>query len=1489
MKKVLLVLTTFLLFFQLHAQSIAWEETTLSKSNIKGKQYIFPEVFRTYKIDYQNLKNILDTAPLFDLNGNIYTSKTSIQTPLPNGDFELFKLVESPVYEDELIEQYPGIKTFLAYAPNHPEWYARFDITPLGFHAIILGTKSGTIYIDPVTHLGQDLDYYLVYNKKDFRSDKIFECGVTNEINTLTNNNDITASRFGNCQLRTYRLALAATGEYTQFHGGTVANALAAQVTSINRVNAVYERDMSIHLNLIANNGNIIYTNSGTDPYTNNDGYTMLAENQSNIDAVIGSANYDIGHVFSTGGGGIASLESPCNNSTKARGVTGSPSPVNDPFDIDYVCHEMGHQFGGNHTFNGTNGSCGGGNRNLATAFEPGSGTTIQAYAGICTGQNVQSNSDDYFHGISMEEIGDFITSTSHTCPTTTTLSNNGPTVSYPSTSITIPANTPFALTAIASDIDGDILTYCWEQMNNENSTQPPVASATGGPNFRSFSPSTSPTRYFPNMADIIAGNSPTWEVLPSITRTLDFRVVVRDNATGGGCNDHTDISVQVSNSAGPFIVNSPNSTGISWSGNTNETVTWDVANTASAPVSCSDVNILISYDGGLTFPDTLAENVSNDGSHNVIVPNIATTEAYIMVQCANGTFFDVSDNSFTIIPVSNDFTLNTTSSNLTLCPNQNAIYNIEINKVGVFNTSVSLNTTGLPSGVSASFSNNNSTPLFNSILTITNTSTLSAGTYTFSLTATGSTGTKTENLSFTIEDSLNGNLSLTSPSNNATGVSNPTDFTWSAINGANYAITIASDINLSNIVEYTNNLNSNSYTSNSLNANSTYYWQIIAYNNCDTITSVVNTFTTENCIEYQSTDIPIVISSTGTPTITSDIVISGTTGAIADINVVNLTGTHSWISDLTFTLTSPSGTEITLLEEICYNQDDFNINFDDAATNNNYPCPPNDGGTYIPETALSAFNNETANGTWILTIEDAANYDGGNLSSWGLNICLNPPPCSNSFSTQYLAPACDSVFANNTWYYQNSSYNDTLVGQATSGCDSIITYYITVINSSPTTVINNTSCNPNDVGSVTNTYTNNVGCDSIVTINTSLISGGNSYTSITACDSVLINAVWYYNSINFSDTLSNSSSNGCDSIVNYQITIHHSTMSSTTISTCNSATVNGNVYTSSQTIVDTFNTVNGCDSIHTTYLTINYNSPPTNLQETTCNNNNIGTSTTTYTNVNGCDSVVTITTTLDSYSSSNIYLPAACDSIYVASHWFYNSTSFNDTLIGQANGGCDSIITYNLTVNNSVNTTETLSDCDSVLFNNVWYTSSHQFNFPFTSSYNCDSTHTVNIYVGNNIDTTVIQNNNTLTAQQNGAQYQWLDCDNNFAPILGADSQTYVATNNGNYAVQINYNGCTYTSTTCYNINSIGIKDNALSEYIHLYPNPTNGQFTIELSSLIENLNVKIYSVDGKIISQHQIKNQLLIPLSIDASTGVYFVELTSASSNAIIKVIKK
>jgi len=575
-----------------------------------------------------------------------------LHLPHPSGDWVWAQLTAYAVLSDARKQAALGISTWYGYLEGDGGAVVRADQTPQGFHLQVL-SPNGDWYIDPL--LPNHSDWHVSYFKSDLPNPHAFECGLK-EKETLVDDpvfSPLSTNPNGG-SLRTYRLALAATAEYTNYHGGPV-GALAAMVTAMNRVNGIYERELAVRMVLIPNTDLLIYTSSVTDPYTNNDGFTMLGENQSNINAVIGAANYDIGHVFSTGGGGIASLASVCTNS-KAQGVTGLNNPIGDPFYVDYVAHEIGHQFNGSHTFNSSLGSCSG-NRSSQNAYEPGSGSTIMAYAGICEADNVSNNSDDYFHVRSYQTMLTFLQGTGGNCAASSPTGNTPPTVNGQQSPQTFfPIGTPFKLTAAGSDVDGDALTYCWEQYNRAGSISLANNPTTGTPPlFVSLPPTTNPTRWFPRLSFVVNNANSVLEKLPTYTRAMTFRVTVRDNKPNGGGVSYTQVSYDATVQAGPFLVNSPNTNQVQWATDSLVSIGWDVANTNQTPVNCSQVNILLSTDGGYTYPYTLMAGTPNDGNETLVLPffpnePMIISQARVMVESVGNIFYDISNADFSIL-----------------------------------------------------------------------------------------------------------------------------------------------------------------------------------------------------------------------------------------------------------------------------------------------------------------------------------------------------------------------------------------------------------------------------------------------------------------------------------------------------------------------------------------------------------------------------------------------------------------------------------------------------------------------------------------------------------------------------------------------------------------------------------------------------------------------------------------------------------------------
>lgn len=619
------------------------DETSFAAS--PGERAIAPKAYRLLELQRPALDGVLSRAPM-EGTAAARTAKLALWLPMPDGNCESFEIEESPIMEPALQARFPDIRTYRGQGIEDPTATVRFDVTPAGFHAMVL-SQVGTWYIDPLQR--GDVDHYMSYAKSALTPRPGWRCDVTD-----TAEHGITGLAHGPLAtnpngptLRTYRLALACTGEYAAKFGGTVNAAFAAMTTSMNRVNGIYEKEVGIHMNFVASEMSLVYTNPATDPYTDNtNSFALVTDNQANIDSTIGNGNYDIGHVFSTAGGGLAGVGVVCRSGLKAQGETGTSNPTGDGFDVDYVAHEMGHQFGGDHTFNGTTGACGGGNRAAAQAYEPGSGSTIMAYAGICGAEDLQPHSDDYFHVTSYDQIIAYThVGSGSSCSANTNTGNSAPTVSAGS-NFTIPKSTPFALTATGSDPNGDTLTFTWEEFDL-GTAAPPNTDDGSRPIFRSFKGTTSPSRTFPKLSDILTNAQTFGESLPTATRSMTFRVTARDNKAAGGGVDYASMTLNVT-SSGPFTVTAP----LAFAtivGGSSQTVSWNVAGTSGAPVSCANVSIFLSTDAGNTFPTTLSASTANNGAAVVTIPNTPTTTARVKVSCVGNVFFNVNPGNFTI------------------------------------------------------------------------------------------------------------------------------------------------------------------------------------------------------------------------------------------------------------------------------------------------------------------------------------------------------------------------------------------------------------------------------------------------------------------------------------------------------------------------------------------------------------------------------------------------------------------------------------------------------------------------------------------------------------------------------------------------------------------------------------------------------------------------------------------------------------------------
>jgi hypothetical protein len=658
MKQIFTSLLCTILTINAFAFAGTWQQLDKAQLPADGIQQLHPAQYTALQLNDAYTKPLL-----FGLTENPAEAK-QMELPLPDGSMKIFRVWSAPVMEPELAAKYPMIKTFSAVAMGNSGMVAKLDYTVFGFHAMIRD-GAHTYFIMPYSKMNDG--YYICFDKKDMPigANEGMHCDVADakesELGKAQMNltgTGIPLLQVNGATKRVYRLALSCTGEYAKAVDGatpTKPGVLSAMTTTMNMVNLVYETELGIHMDLVGNNDQIIYLDQLTDPFTgNNSGPTLQTENQTVVTNVIGALNYDIGHAFSTGGGGIADLSSACSNSVKARGVTGQPNPTGNVYAIDFVAHEMGHQVGADHTFNASEAQCGSPNGVQNSAYEPGSGSTIMAYAGICGNNNLQQHGDDYFHAISLDQISNFVASLAGTCGTLSPSGNTPATVPSFSNQYYIPYLTPFELTAPqAFDIDHDQLTYCWEEWDLGDFGLGFNETKNNGPIFRSFKYTSSQTRVFPAL-DKLRNNVTYYmgEKFPEVARTLNFALTVRDVYNGWGCfNKPSDkIVLNVINTGSGFELTCPNTAADYWQIGSSVMVCWNVSNTTSSPISCSNVDIYLSLDDGVTWPYTLASNTANDGSETITVPaGSYTASARVKVKGTGNVFFDFSNYGFII------------------------------------------------------------------------------------------------------------------------------------------------------------------------------------------------------------------------------------------------------------------------------------------------------------------------------------------------------------------------------------------------------------------------------------------------------------------------------------------------------------------------------------------------------------------------------------------------------------------------------------------------------------------------------------------------------------------------------------------------------------------------------------------------------------------------------------------------------------------------
>ena len=1030
-------------------QSFYWEKIKIIPSEKNSFLKNFNEnKYQVFSLDLDKLKAQLDGVP--SRNNISSSSMAEIYFPDNNGGMERFQVSETSTLAPEIALKYPNIKTYIGFSLDNPGTRIRFSITPQGLKTMSTYPDKPTLFTVPLNK--GNVSQYITYDRNvriDSKED--FECLTENEYVPIK---EITSfNRDANDQiLRTLRIAISTTGEYTNFwddgdntNGDAQEDALAALVSTLNRTNEVFEVDMAVSFQLVSGT-EIIYPTASTDPYSSSSPNGQL---QSTLTSEVGESNYDIGHLFDYGSnnGNAGCIGCVCVDGQKGSGFSSHQFTDNDGgpymddfFDIDYVPHEIGHQMGGNHTFSMSSEGTG-------VNYEPGSGTTIMGYAGITGADDVQDHSDPYFHYGTINQVLNNLEN--KTCWTSTVITNNPP-VANAGSDYTIPQGTAFKLVGSATDLDErDVLTYSWEQVDDGITTRSTFGpTKTSGAVWRSRPPSTNPTRYMPVKSRVLSGeltetnpgvtvDNTSWETVSTVARSLDFALTVRDRSETNGTgqfpqSDFDFMTVTVDGNSGPFAVISQTANE-TWNVGESQTVTWDVAGTASGIVNTPTVNIYLSTDGGLTFPFLAANNVANDGSHTFSVPptNGDSNQLRIMVEGNDNIFYAVNSTNLSL--QQSEFVITIEEPSVAVCSPNDVIYNFTYNTFQGFTGTTSFSTLGLPSGLNATFSSNTASIDGEDIeLVISNIGSINEGTYDFQIIGTSGAIVKNADANFSVFSTLSEIPNLTTPSDSGGGVGLSPTFSWDVIsNASSYDIEIASDSEFSSIVA-SENSTTNSYTGATLNQSTTYYWRVKAKNTCgDGDFSPTSSFTTQNCTVCISTGNSDWETSTTRVVFNTIDNSSGKSGGYSDYTDISTSVKADEVHELTIQVNTDGNYTLNTLVWIDWNQDcDFDdeneeydlgtaLDVEDETTTLSPLSVTIPSGALLGSTTMRVSTKYLTDPTSCMTDEDAevedytievidATASLDNDTFEGFN--LYPNPSSGNFNLQFNAESTESV-----------------------------------------------------------------------------------------------------------------------------------------------------------------------------------------------------------------------------------------------------------------------------------------------------------------------------------------------------------------------------------------------------------------------------------------------------------------------------------------------
>jgi len=972
----------------------------------RSDREVIPSKYAHFTLGLSQIQNYLSDAPMEALGTGSRQQHKELNVPMPDGQLETFFVYEAPVMEQGLAIKYPGIKSYKGYNADQSK-VIRFDIGSYGFHGAIR-TRQGDIYIDP--YVKGFSENYISYFTKHHNPEANSSCGVSDEVHPLRRDNykPQEVARSGNVNLHVYRLAIACTGEWGAVRG-TKERALSDMITSVNRLNLIFENEMASRMILVADNDKVLFLDPDTDEYTEaNQGRSLLTQNTRVLNTFLGVNTYDLGHIYTRGCtdvGGVAFLGSMCTNVTKGAGVTCHSSNNIINISVQIAAHEMGHQFGANHTFN----NCGG-NEATGNAFEPGSGSTIMSYGGLCGSNNVQGFNDDYYHHASLVEIYNGLRvegAGAFTCAQQMPTSNTAPQaeILVPE-GLVIPIRTPFYLRGRGIDPDdNNVLTYAWDQKDLGPSTSlgEPILN---GPSFRALAATPNPVRLFPNKSSIFTRIPNIREVLPTYTRVFNFAFVVRDNHPEGGVAAWDQIRFNANENAGPFTVTSQNSGGNFTKGQEID-VTWDVNNTNIAPVNATHVDIYLSVNDAL-FDDMdnmipLAIRVPNNGAAKVVLPNVNTARGRIVIAGHNHIFFDVSDFPMIIseptepksyfdlafsteqrcLPVEIDLTLTTAG-------------------LGGYDGKMNFEVIGLPVGANIDIPT--SSVDVNQVLGLKMdfSNDVPTGLYELTIVGSGEVGDTIRRTVFVDVISTNySDFALAGPEDGLTGSSVLVNFTWEpSQNATEYEIQVATSpaFTPESIISSGITANSNFTPVATFDKSLILYWRVRPINSCGVgAWSELRALSTESaaCEEFSAVNLPVTISAS-LPVTREGIINITKSGIISDVNVKRLRIAHQNFRDLTGTIISPAGNRVVLFQNQCLGNRTFNGGFDDEAPRP-FSCTFTAGFQYRPQIdKLEVFNGQNILGAWRVELTDNAVENGGSFNEMVLEICssitLNSP-----------------------------------------------------------------------------------------------------------------------------------------------------------------------------------------------------------------------------------------------------------------------------------------------------------------------------------------------------------------------------------------------------------------------------------------------------------------------------------------------------------------